>query len=101
MVFLSRNVFNCKSQGRDQNICLWDLAEGRATVTDVVCTENVGFCKCSPLEVAEGRWLIATAWRNLEEVGSFLCFVTRTRCIFGMLSFHKVDVPKCGNISAK
>ncbi|KAM6051726.1 guanine nucleotide-binding protein subunit beta-like protein 1 isoform 4-T4 [Theristicus caerulescens] len=56
------------SQGRDQRICLWDLAEGRTSVTDSVFTENVGFCRCSLLEVAEGRWLMATAARALEEV---------------------------------
>nr|XP_020661126.1 guanine nucleotide-binding protein subunit beta-like protein 1 [Pogona vitticeps] len=61
-----RNVL--LSQSRDQNICLWDLAEGRNAVTDSVFTENVGFCKSSLLEVAEARWLLATAWKGLEEV---------------------------------
>ncbi|XP_046784055.1 guanine nucleotide-binding protein subunit beta-like protein 1 isoform X8 [Gallus gallus] len=56
------------SQGRDQRICLWDLAEGRTSVTDSVFTENVGFCRCSLLKVAEGRWLMATAAKALEEV---------------------------------
>ncbi|XP_044296835.1 guanine nucleotide-binding protein subunit beta-like protein 1 isoform X4 [Varanus komodoensis] len=58
------------SQGRDQHVCLWDLAEGRNSVTDSLCTGNVGFCKGSLLEVAEGRWLLATAWKNLEEPSS-------------------------------
>ncbi|NXU52757.1 GNB1L protein, partial [Turnix velox] len=56
------------SQGRDQRICLWDLAEGRAAVTDSVMTENVGFCRCSLLQVTEGRWLMAMAAKALEEV---------------------------------
>ncbi|XP_042297910.1 guanine nucleotide-binding protein subunit beta-like protein 1 isoform X2 [Sceloporus undulatus] len=56
------------SQGRDQKICLWELAEGRDTVVDSISTENVGFCKCSLLEVAEKRWLLATPWKGLEEV---------------------------------
>ncbi|CAI5797347.1 guanine nucleotide-binding subunit beta 1 isoform X1 [Podarcis lilfordi] len=56
------------SQGRDQNICLWDLAEGRSIVTDSVSTENIGFCKCSLLEVEERRWLLAMPWKGLEEV---------------------------------
>ncbi|XP_053225465.1 guanine nucleotide-binding protein subunit beta-like protein 1 isoform X2 [Podarcis raffonei] len=55
------------SQGRDQNICLWDLAEGRSIVTDSVSTENIGFCKCSLLEVEERRWLLAMPWKGLEE----------------------------------
>ncbi|KAM6339536.1 guanine nucleotide-binding protein subunit beta-like protein 1 isoform 2-T3 [Alca torda] len=56
------------SQGRDQRICLWDLAEGRTAVMDSVCTENVGFCRCSLLKVAQGRWLMAMAAKALEEV---------------------------------
>ncbi|NXT45123.1 GNB1L protein, partial [Pelecanoides urinatrix] len=56
------------SQGRDQRICLWDLAEGRTAVTDSVFTENVGFCRCSLLKLAEGRWLMAMAAKALEEV---------------------------------
>lgn len=64
------NLLYCKSQGRDQRICLWDLAEGRTSVTDSVFTENVGFCRCSLLKVAEGRWLMATAAKALEEVGN-------------------------------
>ncbi|POI32887.1 hypothetical protein CIB84_003361 [Bambusicola thoracicus] len=56
------------SQGRDQRICLWDLEEGRTSVTDSVFTENVGFCRCSLLKVAQGRWLTATAAKALEEV---------------------------------
>ncbi|KAM8797903.1 guanine nucleotide-binding protein subunit beta-like protein 1 [Eudromia elegans] len=54
--------------GRDQRICLWDLAEGRTSVTDSVFTENVGFCRCSLLKVAQGRWLLAMAAKSLEEV---------------------------------
>lgn len=67
---LMENLFYCNSQGRDQRICLWDLAEGRTAVTDSVCTENVGFCRCSLLKVAQGRWLMAMAAKALEEVGS-------------------------------
>ncbi|CAM4673006.1 unnamed protein product [Caretta caretta] len=56
------------SQGRNQKICLWDLAEGRNTVTDSVLTENVRFCKCSLLKVAQGRWLMAMPGKDLDEV---------------------------------
>nr|XP_042697480.1 guanine nucleotide-binding protein subunit beta-like protein 1 isoform X3 [Chrysemys picta bellii] len=55
------------SQGRNQKICLWDLAEGRNTVTDSVFTENVGFCKCSLLKVAQGHWLMAMPGKDLDE----------------------------------
>lgn len=67
---LMDNLFYCNSQGRDQRICLWDLAEGRTSVTDSVFTEHVGFCRCSLLKVAQGRWLMAMAARSVEEVGS-------------------------------
>ncbi|KAJ6656510.1 hypothetical protein lerEdw1_003635 [Lerista edwardsae] len=60
---------HCNSQGRDQNIRLWDLAEGRTAVTDSVGTKSFGFCRCSLLEVAEGRWLLALPWKDLAEVG--------------------------------
>ncbi|GAB0196930.1 guanine nucleotide-binding protein subunit beta-like protein 1 [Grus japonensis] len=56
------------SQGRDQRICLWDLAEGRTSVTNSVFTENVGFCRCALLKVAQGRWLMAMAAKAPEEV---------------------------------
>ncbi|NXB77531.1 GNB1L protein, partial [Donacobius atricapilla] len=65
---LMDNLFYCNSQGRDQRICLWDLAEGRTAVTDSVFTEHVGFCRCSLLKVAQERWLMAMAARGLEEV---------------------------------
>ncbi|XP_039188257.1 guanine nucleotide-binding protein subunit beta-like protein 1 isoform X2 [Crotalus tigris] len=56
------------SQGRDQNICLWDLSEGRNVVTETLFTDNVGFCKCSLSEVTEKRSLLATPWKGLDEV---------------------------------
>ncbi|XP_014427306.1 guanine nucleotide-binding protein subunit beta-like protein 1 isoform X1 [Pelodiscus sinensis] len=55
------------SQGRNQKICLWDLAEGRNTVTDSIFTENVGFCKCSLLKVAQQCWLLAVPGKDLDE----------------------------------
>ncbi|XP_053327149.1 guanine nucleotide-binding protein subunit beta-like protein 1 [Spea bombifrons] len=35
------------SQGRDLQICTWNLAEGRNEVIDSLPLESVGFCKCS------------------------------------------------------
>lgn len=49
---------------------MWDLAEGRTSVTNSVFTENVGFCRCALLKVAQGRWLMAMAAKAPEEVGS-------------------------------
>ncbi|XP_069071400.1 guanine nucleotide-binding protein subunit beta-like protein 1 isoform X2 [Pleurodeles waltl] len=56
------------SQGRDLQICTWDLAEGRNTVTDSLFTESVGFCKCSLLRMSQDRWLLAVAGRETSEV---------------------------------
>ncbi|KAK2522908.1 Gnb1l [Columba guinea] len=64
----SEMVLGFVSQGRDQRICMWDLAEGRTSVTDSVFTENVGFCRCSLLKVAQGRWLMAMAAKATDEV---------------------------------
>lgn len=37
---------------------------------DSVFTESVGFCRCSLLKVAQGRWLMAMAAKALDEVGN-------------------------------
>ncbi|KAM4707128.1 guanine nucleotide-binding protein subunit beta-like protein 1 isoform 2-T2 [Discoglossus pictus] len=37
-------------QGRDFQICTWNLAEGRNEVIDRILMESVGFCKCSLLK---------------------------------------------------
>lgn len=84
---LMDNLFYCDSQGRDQRICLWDLAEGRTSVTDSVFTEHVGFCRCSLLKVAQGRWLMAMAARSLEEVGS-VSFSVLERLLL-LLKWHR------------
>ncbi|XP_032085999.1 guanine nucleotide-binding protein subunit beta-like protein 1 [Thamnophis elegans] len=65
---LSNRKNGLLTQGRDQNICLWDLSEGRNIVTESLLTENVGFCRCSLSEVTEKRSLLATAWKELEEI---------------------------------
>lgn len=83
------NLFYCNSQGRDQRICLWDLAEGRTSVTDSVFTEHVGFCRCSLLKVAQGRWLMAMAARSLEEVGS-VSFSVLERLLL-VLKWHRSE----------
>lgn len=56
------------SQGRDMQVCLWDLSEGRSEVVDSVWTGSVGFCQCSMLETSPGSYLLAFAGQQTEEV---------------------------------
>ncbi|KAK2837661.1 hypothetical protein Q5P01_014873 [Channa striata] len=56
------------SQGRDMQVCLWDLAEGRTEVMDSVWTGSVGFCQCSLLETSPGTFLLAFAGQQTEEI---------------------------------
>lgn len=56
------------SQGRDMQVCLWDLSEGRSEVTDSVWTGSVGFCQCSMLETSRGTCLLAFAGQQTEEI---------------------------------
>ncbi|XP_068422663.1 guanine nucleotide-binding protein subunit beta-like protein 1 isoform X1 [Clinocottus analis] len=56
------------SQGRDMQVCLWDLSEGRSEVMDSVWTGSVGFCQCSMLETSPGTRLLAFAGQQTEEI---------------------------------
>uniref|UniRef100_A0A8C6TLE3 Guanine nucleotide binding protein (G protein), beta polypeptide 1-like n=1 Tax=Neogobius melanostomus TaxID=47308 RepID=A0A8C6TLE3_9GOBI len=56
------------SQGRDMQICLWDLAEGRSDVVDSIWTGSVGFCQCSMLKSDPGKWLLAFPGDQTEEI---------------------------------
>ncbi|XP_071338191.1 guanine nucleotide-binding protein subunit beta-like protein 1 isoform X2 [Trachinotus anak] len=56
------------SQGRDMQVCLWDLREGRREVVDSVWTDSVGFCQCSLLETSPGNYLLAFAGQQTEEI---------------------------------
>ncbi|KAF3696132.1 Guanine nucleotide-binding protein subunit beta-like protein 1 [Channa argus] len=56
------------SQGRDMQVCLWDLAEGRSEVLDSVWTGSVGFSQCSLLEMSPGTFLLAFAGQHTEEI---------------------------------
>ncbi|XP_069727202.1 guanine nucleotide-binding protein subunit beta-like protein 1 isoform X5 [Phaenicophaeus curvirostris] len=86
------------SQGRDQRICLWDLAEGRTSVTDSVFTENVGFCRCSLLKVAQGRWLMAMAAKALEEVQVLELPSKTSVCTLKPEVGAKLGMPMCLNL---
>ncbi|TKS77958.1 Guanine nucleotide-binding protein subunit beta-like protein 1 [Collichthys lucidus] len=56
------------SQGRDMQVCLWDLSEGRSEVVDSVWTGSVGFCQCSILETTPRNYLLAFAGQQSEEI---------------------------------
>ncbi|KAG7489865.1 hypothetical protein JOB18_022328 [Solea senegalensis] len=56
------------SQGRDMQVCQWDLREGRSEVVDSVWTGSVGFCQCSLLETSSGSSLLAFAGQQTEEI---------------------------------
>lgn len=56
------------SQGRDLQLCVWDLAEGRNAVVDAVRLENMGFCRASVLGEGPQRWMVAVPGRGNDEV---------------------------------
>ncbi|XP_029366928.1 guanine nucleotide-binding protein subunit beta-like protein 1 [Echeneis naucrates] len=56
------------SQGRDMQVCQWDLREGRIELVDSVWTGSVGFCQCSLLETNSGNYLLAFAGQQTEEI---------------------------------
>uniref|UniRef100_A0A8C0XHY6 Guanine nucleotide-binding protein subunit beta-like protein 1 n=1 Tax=Castor canadensis TaxID=51338 RepID=A0A8C0XHY6_CASCN len=56
------------SQGRDQRLCLWDLAEGRNAVVDSVHLESVGFCRSSVLADGQLHWTLAVPGKGTDEV---------------------------------
>ncbi|XP_070626164.1 guanine nucleotide-binding protein subunit beta-like protein 1 isoform X4 [Bos indicus] len=58
------------SQGRDLQLCVWDLAEGRNAVVDAVHLESVGFCRASVLAEGPQRWMLAVPGRGSDEAES-------------------------------
>ncbi|XP_072000590.1 guanine nucleotide-binding protein subunit beta-like protein 1 isoform X2 [Engystomops pustulosus] len=54
------------SQGRDLQICTWNLAEGRNTVLGSIPLDSVGFCKCSLLNTE--RCLLAIPGKESSQV---------------------------------
>ncbi|XP_029961287.1 guanine nucleotide-binding protein subunit beta-like protein 1 [Salarias fasciatus] len=59
---------NLISQGRDMQVCLWDLSEGRSEPVDAVWTGSVGFCQCSVLETSPSASLLAYPGQQTEEI---------------------------------
>uniref|UniRef100_A0A3Q1F937 Guanine nucleotide binding protein (G protein), beta polypeptide 1-like n=1 Tax=Acanthochromis polyacanthus TaxID=80966 RepID=A0A3Q1F937_9TELE len=56
------------SQGRDLQVCLWNLSEGRSELLESVWTGSVGFCQCSMLEISPSKYLLAFAGQQTEEI---------------------------------
>ncbi|CAN9513556.1 unnamed protein product [Ophioblennius macclurei] len=56
------------SQGRDLQVCLWDLSEGRSELLDALWSGSVGFCQCSTLETATNNYLLAYPGQQTEEI---------------------------------
>ncbi|XP_075688563.1 guanine nucleotide-binding protein subunit beta-like protein 1 isoform X2 [Rhinoderma darwinii] len=54
------------SQGRDLQICTWNLAEGRNEVMGSIPVDNLGFCKCSLLNTE--RCLLAMPGTESSQV---------------------------------
>ncbi|XP_019394591.1 PREDICTED: guanine nucleotide-binding protein subunit beta-like protein 1 isoform X3 [Crocodylus porosus] len=83
------------SQGRDQKICLWDLAEGRSMVTDSVSMDSVGFCRCSLLKMAQDRWLIAMPADDPDEVQVLELPSKTSVCTLKPEAGAKLGMPMC------
>ncbi|XP_019342148.1 guanine nucleotide-binding protein subunit beta-like protein 1 isoform X3 [Alligator mississippiensis] len=83
------------SQGRDQKICLWDLAEGRNVVTDSISVDSVGFCRCSLLKVAQDRWLIAMPANDPDEVQVLELPSKTSVCTLKPEAGAKLGMPMC------
>ncbi|XP_019362513.1 PREDICTED: guanine nucleotide-binding protein subunit beta-like protein 1 isoform X1 [Gavialis gangeticus] len=83
------------SQGRDQKICLWDLAEGRSMVTDSISMDSVGFCRCSLLKMAQDRWLIAMPANDPDEVQVLELPSKTSVCTLKPEAGAKLGMPMC------
>ncbi|XP_043924631.1 guanine nucleotide-binding protein subunit beta-like protein 1 [Protopterus annectens] len=83
------------SQGRDQQVCLWNIDEGREQVTDSIFTESVGFCRCSLLSLEPGQWMLAVPSGNMSEV-QILNLPSKTRvCTLEPDADAKLGMPMC------
>uniref|UniRef100_A0A3P9HV44 Guanine nucleotide binding protein (G protein), beta polypeptide 1-like n=1 Tax=Oryzias latipes TaxID=8090 RepID=A0A3P9HV44_ORYLA len=58
------------SQGRDMQVCMWDLRGGCGELVDSVFTGNFGFCQCSLIETDQTKSLLAFATQQSEEPDS-------------------------------
>ncbi|RVE68616.1 hypothetical protein OJAV_G00093570 [Oryzias javanicus] len=56
------------SQGRDMQVCLWDLRGGSGQAVDSVFTGSFGFCQCSLIETDQTKSLLAFATEQSDEI---------------------------------
>ncbi|XP_061585781.1 guanine nucleotide-binding protein subunit beta-like protein 1 [Cololabis saira] len=56
------------SQGRDMQVCVWDLSQGRQELVESLWTGSVGFCQCSLLETSSTTRLLAFAGPQTGEI---------------------------------
>ncbi|XP_056388356.1 guanine nucleotide-binding protein subunit beta-like protein 1 isoform X2 [Hyla sarda] len=90
------------SQGRDLQICIWNLAEGRNEVTESIPLDRVCFCKCSLLDTQ--RPLLAIPGTENSQVQvvdldcqKIICSMTPTTDVpWGMAMCMKLWQPNFG-----
>ncbi|TTH54100.1 Guanine nucleotide-binding protein subunit beta-like protein 1 [Bagarius yarrelli] len=87
----STNTF--LSQGRDMQVCVWDLHEGRRTAANTLPTGSVGFCQCCLLESEGNKTLIALPAENMEEIKVMELASQRPVC--SLLPDHKHGMLMC------
>ncbi|XP_068127676.1 guanine nucleotide-binding protein subunit beta-like protein 1 [Hyperolius riggenbachi] len=91
------------SQGRDLQICTWNLSEGRNKVTDSIPLNSAGFCKCSLLN--NGDCLLAMPGKENSQVQVIElaskkplgCMKPAADSKWGMLMCMKLWQPKSGS----
>ncbi|XP_071944079.1 guanine nucleotide-binding protein subunit beta-like protein 1 [Antedon mediterranea] len=59
------------SQGRDNNVCVWDFKEGRQEVRNKIPVTSVSFCKCALSSEDNGSHILATPTCELATVRLF------------------------------
>ncbi|XP_063820821.1 guanine nucleotide-binding protein subunit beta-like protein 1 isoform X1 [Pseudophryne corroboree] len=90
------------SQGRDLQICKWNLSQGRNEVTDSIAVDSVGFCKCSLLN--KEHCLLAMPGRESSQVQvldlaskKIMSSMDPAADRFGMAMCMKLWQPKSGS----
>ncbi|XP_042639332.1 guanine nucleotide-binding protein subunit beta-like protein 1 [Orycteropus afer afer] len=83
------------SQGRDQRLCLWDLAEGRNAIVDSVHLKSVGFCRSTVLARAPPRWMLAMPGGGNDEVEILEMPSKTSVCTLKPEAGAKLGMPMC------
>lgn len=83
------------SQGRDLQLCLWDLAEGRNTIMDSVQLDSVGFCRSSVLTRGQQCWMLAVPGKGSDEVQILEMPSKTSVCTLKPEAHAKPGMPMC------